>query len=54
MKEASLALALSGFSFMMAVIWGDPLIRLLKHWRIGKIIRVEEPEMHSIKMETPP
>ncbi len=53
MKEASLALALSGFSFMMAVIWGDPLIRLLKHWRIGKIIRVEEPEMHSIKMGTP-
>ncbi len=53
MKEASLALALSGFSFMMAVIWGDPLIRLLKHWKIGKLIRVEEPGMHSVKMGTP-
>lgn len=53
MKEASLALALSGFSFMMAVIWGDPLIRLLKHWKIGKLIRVEEPGMHFVKMGTP-
>jgi len=53
MRETSVALALSGFSFILAVIWGDPLIRLLKHWKIGKLIRVEEPGFHNVKMGTP-
>ena len=53
MRETSLALALSSFAFMMAVIWGEPLIRLLQHWKIGKLIRVEEPGFHNVKMGTP-
>jgi len=53
MRETSIALALSGFSFILAVIWGDPLIRLLQHWKIGKLIRVEEPGFHNVKMGTP-
>ena len=53
MRETSLALALSGLSFMLAIIWGSPLLRILRHFRIGKIIRVEEPDRHFTKMGTP-
>jgi phospho-N-acetylmuramoyl-pentapeptide-transferase len=53
MAETSLALALSGLSFIMAVIWGDPLVRLLRHWKIGKLIRVEGPNRHFTKMGIP-
>ncbi len=53
MKETSLALALSMFSFMMAIIWGNPLIRMLRHLRIGKLIRIEGPDSHVTKMGTP-
>ncbi len=53
MKDASLAMALSGLSFMLAIIWGAPLLRILRHFRIGKIIRVEEPDRHFTKMGTP-
>jgi phospho-N-acetylmuramoyl-pentapeptide-transferase len=53
MKEASISLALSSFAFMLAVIWGTPLIRLLKHLKIGKLIRVDEPGSHITKMGTP-
>jgi len=53
MRETSLALALTGLSFMMAIIWGSPLLRVLRHFRIGKIIRVEEPDRHFTKMGTP-
>jgi phospho-N-acetylmuramoyl-pentapeptide-transferase len=52
-KETSLAIALSGLGFILAVIWGSPLIRILKHFRLGKIIRVEGPESHITKMGTP-
>jgi phospho-N-acetylmuramoyl-pentapeptide-transferase len=53
MKETSLGLALAVFSFMVAVIWGGPLIRLLRQLKIGKLIRVEGPESHTTKMGTP-
>jgi len=53
MKDASLAITLSGLSFMLAVIWGGPLLRILKHFKLGKQIRVEEPDRHLIKMGTP-
>ena len=53
MKETSLALALSMLSFMMAMIWGGPLIRVLKHFKLGKLIRVEGPKRHASKMGTP-
>jgi len=48
------ALALGTVSFFLAVVWGPPLIRLLRKWRIGKKIRVEEPSYHhETKMGTP-
>ncbi len=53
MSETPLALALSGISFMMAVIWGQPLLRVLRHFEIGKLIRVEGPDSHYSKMGTP-
>ncbi len=53
MMETPLALALSTLGFMMTIIWGGPLIRLLRHFEIGKLIRVEEPGIHIHKMGTP-
>ena len=53
MNETPLALALSGISFMMAVIWGQPLLRVLRNFNIGKLIRVEGPDSHLSKMGTP-
>ena len=43
MRQVSLALSLAGLSFMMTVIWGGPLLRILRHFKIGKLIRVDEP-----------
>ncbi|MBT3190886.1 MAG: phospho-N-acetylmuramoyl-pentapeptide-transferase [Anaerolineae bacterium] len=53
MTQMSLALSLAGLSFMMTVIWGPPLLRILRHFKIGKIIRVDEPGFHQVKMGTP-
>jgi phospho-N-acetylmuramoyl-pentapeptide-transferase len=53
MRETSLALALSTLSFMLAVIWGGPLLSVLRHFKIGKLIRVEEPGQNQLKMGTP-
>jgi phospho-N-acetylmuramoyl-pentapeptide-transferase len=53
MNQASLVLALAGISFMLTVIWGPPLLRILRHFKIGKIIRVEGPQRHITKMGTP-
>jgi phospho-N-acetylmuramoyl-pentapeptide-transferase len=53
MNQTPLALSLAGLSFMMTVIWGGPLLRVLRHFKIGKLIRVEEPGMHMVKMGTP-
>jgi phospho-N-acetylmuramoyl-pentapeptide-transferase len=38
---------------MMTVIWGGPLLRILRHFKVGKQIRVDEPDKHFIKMGTP-
>lgn len=53
MKDTALVLALSSLSFMLAVIWGGPLLRILRHFRIGKVIRMDGPESHFSKMGTP-
>jgi len=53
MINTSVAIAISGLSFMMTVIWGEPLIRLLKNFHIGKIVREDEPNHHNIKTGTP-
>ncbi len=53
MSDATLAITLSMLAFMMTVIWGGPLLRVLRYFKIGKIIRVEGPERHFSKMGTP-
>jgi len=53
MNQVALALSLAALAFMMTVIWGGPLLRILRHFRVGKIIRVEEPSQHAVKMGTP-
>lgn len=53
MSQIALALGLAGVSFILAVIWGAPLLRVLKHFNIGKSIRVEGPERHFTKQGTP-
>jgi len=53
LNQAPLIMGLAGFSFMLTVIWGPPLIRVLRHFRIGKAIRVEGPERHFSKVGTP-
>ncbi len=47
------ALTLGAFSFIIAVIWGRPLINQLKRWRLGKQIRIEGPASHQVKAGTP-
>jgi phospho-N-acetylmuramoyl-pentapeptide-transferase len=49
----SAALFLGGLSFLLAVVWGAPLIRFLKARRIGKQIRIEGPATHQVKAGTP-
>ena len=53
MKDPALALSLAGLAFLMTVIWGGPLLRILRYFKIGKLIRVDEPGHHNIKMGTP-
>ncbi|OGO21582.1 MAG: phospho-N-acetylmuramoyl-pentapeptide-transferase [Chloroflexi bacterium RBG_16_51_16] len=53
MSQMALSLSLAGLSFMMTVIWGGPLLRILRFFKIGKIIRVDEPDHHRVKMGTP-
>ena len=53
MKQIALSLSLAGLSFLMTAIWGGPLLRILRYYKVGKIIRVEEPEHHRVKMGTP-
>lgn len=49
----SYSLTLSTLAFFLAVIWGAPLIRLLKHQQMGKRIRIEGPQSHHVKAGTP-
>lgn len=53
MRGSSLAIAISSISFLLTVIWGSPFIRLLRNLNIGKIIRIDVPESHMSKMNTP-
>lgn len=53
MNGGPTALVLAGISFILTVIWGGPLIRLLRGFNVGDSIRVEAPERHSIKVGTP-
>ncbi|HSM72814.1 MAG TPA: phospho-N-acetylmuramoyl-pentapeptide-transferase [Anaerolineales bacterium] len=52
-QNNAFVLGLAMFSFVMTVIWGSPLLRVLRHFRVGKLIRVDEPGHHNVKMGTP-
>jgi phospho-N-acetylmuramoyl-pentapeptide-transferase len=47
------ALTLGAVSFIIAVIWGRPLINYLKRHGIGKQIRIDQPGHHQVKTGTP-
>jgi phospho-N-acetylmuramoyl-pentapeptide-transferase len=53
MIKAPVAIAMAGFSFMLTVIWGTPLLRILRHFKVGKQIRIEGPQRHYSKLGTP-
>ncbi|HRQ24865.1 MAG TPA: phospho-N-acetylmuramoyl-pentapeptide-transferase, partial [Anaerolineales bacterium] len=53
MTQVAFSLSLAGLAFIMTAIWGGPLLRILRHFKIGKIIRVEEPDAHRVKMGSP-
>ncbi len=47
------ALTLGGFTFLMAVIWGNPLVELMRRLKLGAQIRIDGPQTHMTKMGTP-
>lgn len=47
------SLTLGSISFLLAVIWGGPLINILKQYKIGQQIRIEGPTTHQVKAGTP-
>ena len=53
MTQEATALSLGGLTFLLTVIWGGPLIRVLRTLRIGKQIRIVGPERHITKLGTP-
>jgi phospho-N-acetylmuramoyl-pentapeptide-transferase len=53
MRESAYTLALAGFSVMLTIIWGEPLLRILRHLRIGESIRMDGPQRHILKSGTP-
>lgn len=48
-----LALTLTAATFMLAVIWGSPLIEVMRRLNLGKQIRIDGPQTHAVKMGTP-
>ncbi|OQY36160.1 MAG: phospho-N-acetylmuramoyl-pentapeptide-transferase [Anaerolineaceae bacterium 4572_5.1] len=53
MIEVPMALALSAFSFLLTVIWGPPLLQVLRNLKIGEHIRIDGPSRHLSKIGTP-
>jgi phospho-N-acetylmuramoyl-pentapeptide-transferase len=53
MTNSTMALSLAGLTFLITVIWGGPLLRVLRLLKIGKQVRMDEPGKHVIKTGTP-
>jgi len=53
MSQSAVALSLGGITFLLTVIWGGPLIQVLRMLKIGKQIRIEGPQRHITKLGTP-
>ena len=47
------ALTIAGVTFLLAVIWGSPLVEIMRRLKLGKQIRIEGPQSHMAKMGTP-
>jgi phospho-N-acetylmuramoyl-pentapeptide-transferase len=47
------ALTLGSVTFLMAVIWGSPLVEVMRRLRLGAQIRIDGPQTHLQKMGTP-
>ncbi len=48
------ALTLGGITFLLTVIWGGPLVEVLRRLKIGQNIRVDGPTWHSDTKEGTP
>ncbi|MDD2694315.1 MAG: phospho-N-acetylmuramoyl-pentapeptide-transferase [Anaerolineales bacterium] len=53
MSQTPMIVALAGLTFMLTVIWGTPLLRVLRYFKVGKAIRMDGPQRHVTKMGTP-
>ncbi len=53
MAEGSMALSLAMFSFLLTMIWGEPLLRVLRQLKMGESIRIDGPQRHFTKSGTP-
>jgi phospho-N-acetylmuramoyl-pentapeptide-transferase len=53
MNGSATSLVLAGISFVLTVIWGGPLIRILRRLEVGDSIRLEAPLRHYTKVGTP-
>lgn len=53
MTQTTMAVGLAGLSFLLTVIWGPPLLRILRYLKVGKAIRADGPERHFAKLGTP-
>ncbi len=49
----SMALSLGIITFLLTVIWGGPLVEVLRRLKIGQRIREDGPEWHSERAGTP-
>ena len=47
------ALTVAAATFLLSVIWGAPLIEIMRRLNLGKNIRIDGPATHAVKMGTP-
>jgi phospho-N-acetylmuramoyl-pentapeptide-transferase len=52
-EGSAIGLVLAGITFILTVIWGGPLIRILRAMKAGDSIRLELPDRYLAKMGTP-
>lgn len=52
-SELPVALTMGGLAFVLAVIWGEPFITILRRLGLGKQIMQEMPDSHQVKAGTP-
>ncbi len=53
MRDIAFALGIGGFTFLVAVIWGDPFIQALRRLGVGDQVRSELADTHQAKVGTP-